>query len=45
MVIEQVGVETGPFRWVEHKTTDEMVNGDDREGLGDENGFSLLHEL
>ena len=22
-----------------------MVNGDDREGLGDENGFSLLHEM
>ena len=45
MVVEQVGVETSPFRWVEHKTTDEMVNGDDREGLGNKDGFSLLHEL
>ena len=45
MFIEDVGVETGPLGGIEHEATDEVVEGNDGEGLGDENGFGLGEEL
>ena len=45
MFIEEVGVEAGPLGGIEHEATDEVVEGNDGEGLGDENGFGLGEEL
>ena len=45
MFIEKIVVEAGPLGGIEHDATDKVVEGNDGEGLGDENGFGLSEEL